>query len=336
MKKLNNSKIERQNILNNSIAINQAEKEFGRNGILFNGVLYFTNQQLADFFEVDIRTIERILETHREELESNGYENLTGKKLQIFRDQVNGFVTDINVGHKVRNLGVSSFRTLLNFAMFLPNSSVAKEVRNRVLDIAMNDLALKTGGTVKYINKRDKEYLSNAFIEESERRKFTNAIRDYVEGNTFKYANLTNEIYKAVFKENASEYKRVLNLEKKDKVRETMYSEVLKVIASFEAGIAYEFEQAYLSKGDILTYYEAKKVISDYANHPGNKPHIDEARTKMASRDLGFRDSIHIKLNDYLQPISTEDFDKFLGEQSKSLDEQIKQHKDVFLRLKDK
>lgn len=336
MEKLNNSKIERQNILNNSIAIDQAEKEFGKNGILFNGVLYFTNQQLGDFFEVDIRTIERILETHREELESNGYENLTGKKLQIFRDQVNEFVTDINVGHKVRNLGVSSFRTLLNFAMFLPNSSVAKEVRNRVLDIAMNDLALKTGGSVKYINKRDKEYLSNAFIEESERRKFTNAIRDYVEGNTFKYANLTNEIYKAVFKENASEYKRVLNLEKKDKVRETMYSEVLKVIASFEAGIAYEFEQAYLSKGDILTYHEAKKVISDYANHPGNKPHIDEARTKMASRDLGFRDSIHIKLNDYLQPISTEDFDKFLGEQSKSLDEQIRQHKDVFLRLKDK
>lgn len=335
--KLTQSQIDRQNILNNSIAIKKAEDLFAIQGLNYKGVIYYTNQQIADFFMVDIRTIRRLLEEHSEELQKNGYEVLKGKKLTEFREAIESdFVKDIDVSHKTRNLSISTFRTLLNFSMLLTTSEVAKEVRSKMLDIVIDFLAEKTGGNTKYINQRDKDYLHHAYVEESERKKFTDAIKNYVSGNQQKYGLLTNEVYKAIFKENAQQYKEVLKLDKKDKVRETMYSEVLLVIASFEAGLAYEFKNKGIELKRELTIAEAKEIINKFANHPMQKPHLTNARTKMASRDLGFRDALHISLEDYISPITEDDFEKFLGEQSKSLEKQIKEHEDVFLRLKDK
>lgn len=66
------------------------------------------------------------------------------------------------------------------------------------------------------------------------------------------------------------------------------------------------------------------------------EPLLHDARTKMASRDLNFRDALHTQLEEYIAPVSEEDFEKFLGEQSKSLEKQIQEHRDIFLRLKDK
>lgn len=335
MPELMQSQIDRQNILNNSIALKEAENHFEFNGIVFEGKNRFTNQQLASFFNVDIRTIERALENYKDELISNDYEILRGKRLAEFKEKASQ-QTDINVGLLANSIGISTFRTLLNFSMILSNSDVAKEVRSKVLDIVINVLAEKTGGNTKYINQRDKDYLNHAFVEESERKKFTDAIKKYVSGSSTKYALLTNEIYKAIFKENAQQYKEILKLDKKDKLRETMYSEVLLVIASFEAGLAYEFEKISNKLERELTFTEAKNVINQFADHPMQKPHLTNARTKMASRDLGFRDALHISLKDYISPVTEDDFEKFLGEQSKSLEKQIKEHKDVFLRLRDK
>lgn len=76
----------------------------------------------------------------------------------------NAFATDINVGQTTRNLGVSTFRVLLNFAMLLTTSDTAKQIRTRIIDIVINVLVEKTGGNVKYINQRDKNYLSTLFF----------------------------------------------------------------------------------------------------------------------------------------------------------------------------
>lgn len=334
MAELTQSKIDRQNILNNSIAINQAEDYFNIKGIIFENTSRFTNQQLANFFNVDIRTIERTIENHREEITSNDYEVLKGKRLAAFKNEAQQ--TDINVGLLANSIGVSTFRTLLNFSMLLSNSDNAREVRNKMLDIVINLLAEKTGGNTKYINQRDKDYLHHAYVEETERKLFTDAINKYVSGNQSKYGVLTNEVYKAIFKENAQEYKNVLKLDKKDIVRETMYSEVLLVIASFEAGLAHEFERESERIDRKLSIEDTKKIISSFAKHPMQKPHLTNARTKMASRDLGFRDALHNSLKDYISPVSESDFERFLGEQSKTLEKQIEEHKDVFLRLRDK
>ena len=68
------------------------------------------------------------------------------------------------------------------------------------------------------------------------------------------------------------------------------------------------------------------------------RPLILDARTKMASRDLGFRDALHHKLEAYIQSIPEADFDRFLGETSKSLEERLSDPATlaVFKRLKDR
>ena len=59
IKDLTNSKIERQNILNNELAIEEVRKNTKINGISFENKLVLTKNVVADFFEVDIRTINR-------------------------------------------------------------------------------------------------------------------------------------------------------------------------------------------------------------------------------------------------------------------------------------
>lgn len=335
MEEIIRKKVERQNILNNSVAMKEAENQLNFEGNFFNGVIYYTNEQLANIFGVTLRTIERTIENNREELNDNGYQVLSGKRINSFRNEAI-FATDISVGHQVRNLGVSTFRTLLNFAMLLSDSDNAKFIRSKTLDIVLNTLAEKTGGSQKYINRRDKDYLPQALTESKARDDFTEAIKSYVEDNKFKYANLTNYVYKAIFKENASQYKKILKLSNSDSVRSTMYAEVLLLIASFEKGLAYEIKKTAEKKGRKITVTEAGELIQHFGKHPLQEPLLANARIKMASRDLGFRDAYHKELEEYIQPITEEDFEKFLGEQSIALEEQMDEFKEVFLRLKDK
>ena len=56
----------------------------------------------------------------------------------------------------------------------------------------------------------------------------------------------------------------------------------------------------------------------------------------MASRDLVFRDALHEKLKEYVNAVSSEDFERFLGEKSMDLEKRIEENKDVFKRLKDR
>lgn len=56
----------------------------------------------------------------------------------------------------------------------------------------------------------------------------------------------------------------------------------------------------------------------------------------MASRDLAFREALHEKLKDYVNAVSPEDYDKFLGERSMELEKRLEDNKDVFKRLKDR
>lgn len=72
-------------------------------------------------------------------------------------------------------------------------------------------------------------YIPSAVAEINYRKSLTSAINQCVDGHhTMKYAQITDHIYKAVFKENAKEYRDILKLKDSDKPRETMYSEVFK------------------------------------------------------------------------------------------------------------
>jgi hypothetical protein len=58
----------------------------------------------------------------------------------------------------------------------------------------------------------------------------------------------------------------------------------------------------------------------------------------MSSRDFSFRDELHDKLEHYIQTVPKSDFNKFLGEKSKSLEERLSNPETlaVLKRLKDR
>lgn len=117
-----------------------------------------------------------------------------------------------------------------------------------------------------------------------------------------------------------------------------MYAEVLNAIASFENGLASDMKREFEKLGRKLTTKELDKIIEKASQNPYLVPHIDDARAKMASRDLCFRDALHQKLENYIQSVPQNDFDKFLGEMSKSLEERLSNPETlaVLKRLKDR
>ena len=330
------SQHERQNVLNNRYALEHAEKHLAIKGIQFNGENVYTKQQLMAIFQVSDATIERHIATHGDELKTNGYFLIKGKNLKQFKDLAHGTLT--NEGTKTSVLGLFNFRALLNLAMLLTESEQAKAIRSRLLDIVIDVVAQRTGGHTKFINQRDKDYLPATMQEFSYRQEFTNALDAYLDMGHHKYAVYTNKIYQAIFHENANEYKLVLKLAKKDNMRDTLYAEVLRAIASFESGLAEEMHNFFEEHQRKLSPAELDALINRAAQSPYLKPILDDARTKMASRDLCFREALHEKLEAYVQSVPESDFERFLGETSASLEERLSDVKllDVFRRLKDR
>lgn len=64
--------------------------------------------------------------------------------------------------------------------MLLVESENAKVLRQIMLDIVIDFVNQRTGGSTKYINQRDRDFISAFLQEENYRREFTDALRDYV------------------------------------------------------------------------------------------------------------------------------------------------------------
>lgn len=331
-KELTISNIERQNILNNRYAVEAIMQKIEFPGMLFNGEYRYTKSMVAEFFEVEERTIERYVEKFADELKHNGYVLTKGKTLKELKLQ---FAHVINVGSKTTQLGLFNFRAVLNIGMLLTESEKARLLRSLILDIVISIINEKVGGGTKYINRRDVDYLPAAIAEDNYRKALTSSINNCVDGHkTFKYAQITDMIYKAVFKENAREYRDILKLDNKDNPRHTMYAEVLLVISSFENGLGYEIEKKFSELGRMLSVDEVGNIINDLANHPTQAPYIYDARTKMASRDLGLRDAYHGNIAEYLKAVTPEEFDRFIGSQSVDFDKILEDNADTLKRLK--
>lgn len=358
MKDLTQSPIDRQNILNNTEAIEKIQNHIGLVGLLYEGEYLFTSKMVADFFDVTTRTLTNILNENEDEVKHNGYQVIKGHKLKEFKDLFGPLLTSVddlsqketdfplskqnfdNQSFKrLKSLAVFNFRAFLNIAMLLSESDNAKRLRSKMLDIVIDTLNQKIGGSTKFINQRDEEFLVAITREPIYRKELTNALNLYLEMGNYKYAVYTDAIYQAIFKENAKEYKAILNLEEKDNPRDTMYAEVLKLIASFEVGIADEMKEKAESLGRKLTPSELNVLIMRFSAKRQWIPHIEDACTKMASRDYGLRNVIHKRLENYISALSKEDYSRFLGDKSKSLIDRVIENPElleVFKRLKNR
>lgn len=338
-KDLTNSPLDRQNILNNPYALVEIEKAAGIRGIPFEGKTVVLKEQVAVFFEVTLRTVENYLQQNAEELSRNGYEVLKGQRLKDLKLAIQGMdVPETDFGNilKTPQLGVLDFRAFLNLAMLITESERARLLRQAILDIVIDTINQRTGGGTKYINQRDEDFLQSAFSEENYRKQFTDALRDCVDMGKFKYALYTNKIYVSIFKEKAQEYRKILRLDAGAIVRDTFYSEILDLISAYEYGFADVLQNAAKAKKRKLTSWEADALFSEFESQAHWKPLIEKARQKMASRDLAFREALHIQLKEYVTPLQREEFERFLGEKSKELAERLEEAKDVLKRLKER
>jgi hypothetical protein len=358
-KDLTTSNVHRKNILNNKYALQGIEKEVDFQGILFEETIRYTKRQIASFFDIDERTINRYLETYEDELGKNGYEVITGVRLRRFKESYEQYirtiqdVKDINVPNieedideegnsisiaKAPKLGVFDFRAFLNIGMLLTESERARQLRALILDIVIDTINAKIGGNTKYINQREEEFLPSAIREFDYRQAFTNALDDCIVENKWKYAQFTDAVYKSIFHEDAKEYKQILKLKAKDSARGTMYSEVLDLVAAYENGFSEFLCSKHEAIGRKLSMSEANILFKEFekSHSAAFKPLLEKARTLMASRDMAFRDALHEKLKNYVTHLNSDEFDKFIGEKSMALEDRIKENIDVFKRLKER
>lgn len=368
---LTNSAVDRQNILNNPEFLQNIQEFLGISGMVYENEIRFTTAQIADFYGVSTKTIKRHIDAAEKELSHNGYCELKGAKLKefkllfgylIYADIEDDFGMDTDVPtkkedndsdrdtdvptkkeltdkqklNKITRLSIFNFRAFLNIGMLLTESEKAKSIRSAILDITVDSLNKKLGGSTKFINQRDEDYLVAMLREPQYRKEYVSALSRYLDMGKAKYSIYTDAVYQAIFNENAAEYKQVLKLEDTENPRETMYSEILKLIASFEIGIADEMKSKYQELGRQLTPIELNQLIKKFAEQRFWIPQLEDARIKMATRDYGFRDVVHNRLEKYIQSISPNDYQKFLGEQSKTLQERIDENIEIFKRLKDR
>ena len=219
--------------------------------------------------------------------------------------------------------------------MLITHNEQAKRIRSLVLDISINTINKRTGGGTKYINSRDANYLHSASSERRYRKVLTTAINQFVEGTSnAKYTQITDRIYKAIFKENAQEYANILKLEDIDNIHDTMYSEVLMVIASFQNGVGFAIQTEFNQTHQRVPLDVVYQIIDEFANSPMQIPYLEDARTKMASRDLCFREAHHDNIAEYISAVQPSDYEKFIGEHSDSFLQDLFEHRDVMKRLK--
>ena len=94
MNDLTVSNIERQNVLNNKYAVAKIQDNLGITGMEFEGEYRFTKKMVADFYEVDISTINRYLAEYENELKYNGYVLCKGKRLKELKLQFGHLINE--------------------------------------------------------------------------------------------------------------------------------------------------------------------------------------------------------------------------------------------------
>ncbi|MCX5211732.1 hypothetical protein OG689_20970 [Kitasatospora sp. NBC_00240] len=94
--------------------------------LLPDGV-HATTRMVADYYEVPLEAVKSHVKDHREELERGGYRVLAGQELREFK-ALSG------IDPRTPWLGVFPRRAVLNVAMLLRDSPVARRVRSYLLD----------------------------------------------------------------------------------------------------------------------------------------------------------------------------------------------------------
>ncbi|MEU4730252.1 restriction endonuclease [Streptomyces sp. NPDC023588] len=95
--------------------------------------LHVTTAMVAAYYEVAENAIRQVVKRHREELTENGMRTLRGSDLQRFESD-NLYLSNGSYPQGRAHLAVYTRRTILNVAMLLRDSEIARSVRTYLLD----------------------------------------------------------------------------------------------------------------------------------------------------------------------------------------------------------
>lgn len=220
-------------------------------------------------------------------------------------------VTDPKTGKILAKEYVLSVDMAKELAM-VENSEIGKKVRKYFIRVESD---FKKVMRIAALDPKIINQLANQFSETREetkdyRKEFTDCIKNFVAVKN--YGTYTDMLYDFLFLEKAKEYRKLLELARKDFTRNYMYEEILLIIGAFETGLAGEIEKEFKSLGGMLDKNEFVKKFNEFASQKNWSVYQKRARNIMATYDEELRSIKHPKLIDYRKEFSQEDIQKLL------------------------
>lgn len=133
----------RQEILDNNKSLDIMDKY--KTITTINNMEYETLDRVAEYFEVDYTCIRVLIQRNKEELINNGLLILNGSKTRkilgehkMCSHNYKGYFISDNRKFNNRSNTLVNKRCFLNIAMLLRDSTIAQEIRSKMLDIILN------------------------------------------------------------------------------------------------------------------------------------------------------------------------------------------------------
>ncbi|MCD4704520.1 antA/AntB antirepressor family protein [bacterium] len=226
--------------------------------------------------------------------------------------QSKGKIIDAKTGRILPKDYIISVDMAKELAM-LENNEIGKKVRKYFIRVESDFKKVMHIATLdpKIINQLASEFSETRAETKNYRKDFTDSIKKFVAVKN--YGTYTNMLYKFLFLEKAKEYRKLLNLAKKDFTRNYMYEEILLIIGAFEVGLSGEIEKEYKKLGKKLTKNQFVNRFNEFASQKNWLVYQKRARSIMATYDEELRNVKHPKLIDYKKEFSQEDIQKLIG-----------------------
>lgn len=102
---------------------------------LWQGAGIATTQQIAEYYEVSIDTVKKVIQRHRAELESDGLRTLKGKELKALCSKGSDAMSLAALPEKTTVLTTWTPRACVRLGMLLTTSEIAQQLRTFILDL---------------------------------------------------------------------------------------------------------------------------------------------------------------------------------------------------------
>lgn len=187
------------------------------------GTLEVTVDMAANFYEVPFETVKTLLKRHRSEFNEYGESRvIRGTELAVIRGQVQD---EPNL-RTSPTLTLINRRGLLRIGMLLTESEVARSVRSYLLNVE------------QIATKEQRAWSMEREVSKRERRRLTDAVQAFGDGNTFAYANYTNLVYRVLFDTDAPGMRKLYGLDSDENIRDAFSTEDLRSVVDVETAIS--------------------------------------------------------------------------------------------------